>query len=71
MEATLQTKCYQDPQEFYEKRFSWNVIFDSANPSSDTPIHIIADDWSGREITLPLGVLEEIIAALRVEQPVV
>ena len=68
MEATFQTKCYQDPAEFYEKRFPWTVVYSDHDPDPDTPVHISADDWSDREITIPLGVIVEIAKLIREKQ---
>lgn len=67
METTLQTKHYQDPTESdFERRHPWTFVFNDTN--SDAPVHVIADDTSGREFSLPVGVILEIARALRSAQ---
>ena len=68
MEMTLQTKGYQDPAESYKKPLRWSATFTDVD--EDSTVCISADDWSGREITLPLGVILEIAERLRTKQSV-
>lgn len=69
MERTIQTKRYQDPLEgAFEKRFPWSFVFTEID--SDSPVHIVADDLSGREFALPIGVVLEMAEALRAQEPV-
>lgn len=68
MEKTLVTRDYQDPAEPFDKRLRWNVVF--SDTDQDSAIHISAEDWSGRQITLPAGALIEIADMIREKQPV-
>lgn len=64
METTLQTRNYQDPQEgAFKHRFPWTYIFTYTD--DDASVHVMADDTSGREITLPVGVILEMARALK------
>lgn len=64
METTLQTRHYQDPQEnAFKRSFPWTYVFTHTDP--DAAVHVMADDTSGREITLPVGVILEIARALK------
>ena len=70
MERTVQTRSYQDPLEpAFEKVLPWTFVFSSTE--ENTPIHITADDWSDREISLPVGVILEIAEVLRAQMPMV
>ncbi len=64
MELTLQTKGYQDPAESYNKSLRWTATY----TEEDDLVHISADDWSGREINIPLGAILEIAEKLRAKQ---
>jgi len=68
MERTVQSRGYQDPSEVYEKRVSWTLTF--TETGEDSPIHIAANDWSGREIVLPVGVILEMAEVLGIKTPV-
>lgn len=68
METTLQTRCYQDPLEDFERSFPWTFVFTDADHNA--PVHIVAEDTSGREIALPVGVIFDIADALRALQPI-
>jgi len=69
MEQTLQTDCYQDPlEEAFEKRFPWSFVFTEID--DDASVHIVADDFSGRQFALPVGAIIEIAEALRAQTPV-
>jgi hypothetical protein len=64
METTLRTRNYQDPQESaFRRRFPWTFIF--THTDQDASVHVVADDTSGREITLPVGVILEMAKALK------
>lgn len=66
MEMTLQTKGYQDPAESYKKPLRWSAVYTDTDENSS--VLIFADDWSGREIMIPLGVVFEIAEKLRAKQ---
>jgi hypothetical protein len=67
MQTTVQSKSYQDPLEgSFEKRLPWTVIFSSTD--DDAPVHIVANDFSGREFSLPVGAILEFAEALRLQQ---
>lgn len=67
METSVQTRSYQDPHEgSFEKRFPWTFVFTKSG--DDDAIHIVADDLSGRELSLPAGVILEIAEAIRFQR---
>jgi hypothetical protein len=67
MERTVRTRSYQDPLEgAFEKRFPWSFIL--ADTTADSPIHIVADDMSGREFSLPAGVILEMAEAIQFQR---
>lgn len=70
METTIRTESYQDPAEqAFEKRLSWTfVLFHSDN---DASINVVADDMSGREVSLPAGVILEIAEAIQLQRALV
>ena len=62
MEKTVQTRRYQDPLEgSFEKLVPWTFTF--TNVDENSTVHIAADDWSDRKISLPIGVILEIKGA--------
>lgn len=68
MERTVQTRSFQDPLEgSFEKLFPWTFIF--SDMDENAPVRVMADDKSGREITLPIGVILEMAEVLQAHQP--
>ena len=68
MKRTVQTRHYQDPlEERFEKRIPWTFVFDSTD--DDSPVCVLADDFSKREIMLPVGAIMEMAEVLAAKQP--
>jgi len=66
MERTVKTRGYQDPLERFEKHFPWTFVFDETGDNA--PVHISAEDWSDRNIALPVGVILEMAEVIRARQ---
>ena len=67
MEKTVQTRRYQDPLEgSFEKLVPWTFTF--TNVDENSTVHIAADDWSDRKISLPIGVILEMAEVIRLQQ---
>lgn len=65
VEMTDQSRSYQDPLEgAFDKALSWSFTF-----APDQNVFISADDWSGREIILPAGVILELAELIRNQEP--
>jgi len=67
MERTVQTRSYQDPLEgAFEKLVTWTFIFTSDDEHA--PVHVLCDDFSGRQFALPVGAFLEMAEVLRKAQ---
>lgn len=67
MERTVQTRRYQDPLEgSFEKIFPWTFVFTSTDENAS--VHILADDFSGRQFSLPVGAIIEMAEVLKKQQ---
>jgi hypothetical protein len=67
MEITIRTRSYQDPlEDSFEKLVPWVATFTSTD--TNAPVHFVADDFSDRQIALPVGVILELAEALQFQQ---
>jgi len=69
MERTARTRSYQDPLEgACEKPLPWTFIF--SDTDENATVHISADDWSDRQLAIPVGAILEMAEVLRTRRQI-
>jgi len=66
VEKTVQTRNYQDPLEkSFERHLAWTFIFTDTDENAS--VHIVAEDYSDREFSLPIGAILEMAEVIRAQ----